>query len=331
MIWLQFLISSAVIVLAAMQLAKFADAIALRSGLGRLFIGAILLASATSMPELLTGLSSFRQGVPNLTVGNLMGSNLFNIVLLALADIASREPRMLRMITKRHAVSGSLTLMMIALMVFFLAANIDVSFGWVGLDSLILIAVYVGSIRLLQGNLGPFEPSGPEDLEEMGDGVPTLRNSIIGFALATAVLGAVSPMLVSSSAAIAEATGLGTSFVGTTLVAISTSLPEVVTTIQLVRIGADDMAVGNLFGSNMFNMFLLGALDFFYTEGRLIGTADPSFVLVGLLGMVMNAIALVGNVAKLERRIWIFEIDATLLLFVYILGLAFLYSRGIAL
>ena len=86
----------------------------------------------------------------------------------------------------------------------------------------------------------------------------------------------VTPLMVSSSAGIAEITGLGTTFIGTTLVAIVTSLPEMVTTIAAVRIGADDMAIGNLFGSNLFNMFALGLTDIFYLQGRFLGVIDPA-------------------------------------------------------
>ncbi|NLG95928.1 MAG: sodium:calcium antiporter [Chloroflexi bacterium] len=328
MIWLQFLFSGIVIVLAAIQLSKYADAIALRTGLGRLFIGALLLSSVTSLPEVLTTINSFSQGVPNLAAGNLVGSNMFNMLLIAVADLASRNTRILRKIAMRHALSGSLTMLMITLVVFFIVANIDVQIGWVGLDSILIIAVYIGAVKILQS--GSVVPPPETVEEELDETVPSMLRAVIGFSLAALVLVFISPVLVSSSSAIAEVTGLGTSFVGTTLVAMMTSLPEVVATISLVRMGAEDMAIGNLFGSNMFNMFAMGLVDFFYLPGRFFGVIDPSFVIVGLLGLIMTGLALVGNLAKLERRIFIFEIDATLIVLVYFGGLAFLYSQGIA-
>lgn len=327
MIWLQFIFSGIVIVLAAIQLAKYADAIALRTGLGRLFIGALLLSSVTSLPEVLTTINSFSQGVPNLAAGNLVGSNMFNMLLIAVADLASRKTRILRKIAMRHALSGSLTMLLITLVVFFIVANIDVQIGWVGLDSIIIVLAYVSLIKILQsGSVVPL----PVEEEELDETVPTMLRAVIGFSLAALVLVFISPLLVSSSTAIAEVTGLGTSFVGTTLVAMMTSLPEVVATISLVRMGAEDMAIGNLFGSNMFNMFAMGLVDFFYLPGRFFGVIDPSFVIVGLLGLIMTGLALVGNLAKLERRIFSLEIDATLIVLVYFGGLAFLYSQGIA-
>ena len=117
-------------------------------------------------------------------------------------------------------------------------------------------------------------------------------------------------LMVSQRFEIAEITGLGTTFVGTTLVALVTSLPEVVTTLAAIRIGASDMAIGNLFGSNMFNMFALGLTDLFYTQGRLIGAIDPAFMMIGTFGLLMTVVGLVGNLARLERRILHVEVDS---------------------
>ena len=327
MIWLQFLISAAVIVAASMFLARYADAIALRTGLGRMFIGALLLSSVTSLPEILTTIQAFSQGVPNLAAGNLVGSNMFNMALLALADLAGRDRRVLRSVAHRHALTGSLTLMMIALAIFFLVADIDVQVGWVGLDSIVLILAYIGGVRLLQAQSRAVAREQQDEV--IPEGVPPLGRAIIGFILAAAVLTVISPVLVSSSSAIAEVTGLGTSFVGLTLVALVTSLPEVVTTMQLVRDGAEDMAVGNLFGSNMFNMFAIGLVDFFYLPGRFLGVIESSFVLVGMIGLIMTALGLIGNLARIERRLWFIEIDALLMLVLYFGGLWLLYVRGI--
>ena len=99
---------------------------------------------------------------------------------------------------------------------------------------------------------------------------------MIGFGLATIALIFITPYMVKSSTDIAEITGLGTTFIGSTLVAIVTSLPELVTTLAAARISADDMAIGNLFGSNMFNMFALGVTDLFDLQGRFLAAIDPA-------------------------------------------------------
>jgi cation:H+ antiporter len=328
MVWLQFVLASVLIVVAAMQLAKYGDVIAVRTRLSGMFIGVLLLAGATSLPELLTTISSIFQGVPNLAAGNLLGSNMFNMFVLAILDLIHRNQRLLRKAALKHALSGSLAVFMIGLVVFFMMADLQATILWVGVDSMVVIGVYVIAVRLLQSN--PLAPVKPAVEAEIPAGTPGLRTGLIGFGLAAAALVVITPYLVSSSAEIAEITGLGATFVGTTLVALVTSLPEMVTTLAALRIGADDMAIGNLFGSNLFNMFALGLADFFYLDGRFLGVIDPAFMLVGMLGLLMTGMGLIGNLSRLERRVLFVEVDALLLIVVYFFGMFLLYSRGIA-
>ena len=326
MAWLIFVGSSALLVLAATWLAKYGDAIAARTGLGRMFIGTLLLAGATSLPELLTSINSVRLGVPDLAAGNLLGSNMFNMFLLAILDLLGRQARVLRLVAMKHALTASLATLLIGMVAFFILADIKISVGWVGVDSLLLIATYIVGVRLLRsGNPATDEVAvEPEELE----GVPTLLKALLGFGAATAVLVIVSPWLVQSSKEIAEITGLGTGFFGTAFLGVVTSLPEVATSIAAVRLGAYDLAVGNLFGSNAFNMFALGLTDLFYTQGRFMGAISPAFALVALLGLLMTSMALIGNLARVERRLWFLEADALALIATYAAGLIFLYSRG---
>ena len=324
MIWVEFILSAAVIVFAATQLAKYGDIIAVRTRLGGMFIGILLLAGATSLPEVLTTISALSQGVPNLAAGNLLGSNMFNMLMLAVIDLAGQQQRILRKAALKHALSGSLAVLLIAMVVFFMLANIDLQVGWVGVDSILLMLAYAAAIFLIQQNASPFTAVETEIPSKF----PSLLRGILGFAISAGVLAAITPLLVRSSTAIAEVTGLGTSFVGTTLVAIVTSLPELVTTLAALKLGADDMAIGNLFGSNLFNMFALGLTDLFYLQGRFLGTIDPSFLLVGILGLIMTVMALIGNLARIERRLLFVEVDALILILVYGGGLWLLFARG---
>ncbi len=168
----------------------------------------------------------------------------------------------------------------------------------------------------------------PDITDEIPDGVAPLRKGIIGFLLAAGALVVITPMMVQNANEIAEITGLGTTFIGTTLVALVTSLPELVTTLAAIKIGANDMAIGNLFGSNMFNMFAIGSTDTFFTQGRFLAVIDPSFVLVGVTGLLMTGLGLIGNLANLEKRAWFMELDALALLVMYFASLLLLYYRG---
>ncbi len=327
MVWIQFILSAAVVVVAAIKLAEYGDAISVRTRLGGMFIGTLLMAGATSLPELLTTINSLDQNVPNLAAGNVFGSNMFNMLLLAVLDAVFWQARILRRVATKHALTASLAVFISAMAIFFILADIDVRIGWVGLDSLLLMVTYIVGVRLIQGD-SPRSASSESEAAVV-PGVPTLPWALVGFAAASAALVLATPWLVRSSKGIAEITGLSTGFVGALLVAIVTSLPELTAVIAAARIGAYDLAVGNLFGSNLFNIFILGITDVFYLPGRFLAIVDPAFAIAGLLGLLLTALGLINNLARAERRILFVEVDALLLMLGYVGGMWFLYARGI--
>lgn len=325
MVWLQFMLSAAALVYTAIKLAEYGDVIAVRTRLSGMFIGTLLIAGATSLPELLSAINAIRHGVPDLAAGSMFGSSMFNMFVLALLDLIYQNARILRRVAMSHALTASLGNLLAGIAVFAILANIDGKIGWVGLDSVAIMLVYAGGIRLLQGN----RPPAPAEEEMIDEGVPTLRRAAAGFALAVLVLLFVTPILVRSAAQIAESTGISSGFIGITLLAMVTSLPELVTTIAAARLGAYDLAIGNLFGSNIFNMFALGLTDFFYLPGRFLGAIDPQFALAGLLGLLLTGMGLIGNLARVERRLVFVELDAALILLGYLGSMWFLFVRGI--
>ena len=328
MVWIIFLLCSAIIVFAAMKLAEYGDAISIHTNLGGAFIGLLLMAGATSLPELLTTINSIEQSVPDLAAGNTFGSNMFNMLLIGIMGFISWRKRILRQTARKHALSGSIAAILIALSIFLIQANLDLKIGWVGLDSLLLIASYIIGVYLIQSNSAPPQPI---EAQEIDESIPSLRKAVIGFGLATLALILTMPYLVSSSSEIAEMTGLGAGFVGTVLVSFVTSLPEMVTTIAAIRLGVYDMAMGNLFGSNMFNIFTLGFADLFMTSGRFLDVISIDFTLVAMIGLIMTLLALIGNIAKLNRRFLLVEVDAALLVITYLLGMFIIYQKGIGL
>jgi cation:H+ antiporter len=324
--YLIFFASALVVVAAATKLAQYGDTIAVRARLGGMVIGTLLLAGATSLPELLAAINALSIGVPDLAAGSMFGSGMFNMFMLALLDLVYQQARVLRRVATTHALTASLANLLTGLAVLFVLADVDLRIGWVGVDSLLIIAVYVGGVRLLQH--GSASESRPEAVTET-TGIPSLPRALLGFGIATLVLVLITPAMVQSANQIAELTGIGAGFIGASLIAMVTSLPELVATIAAVRFGAFDLAVGNLFGSNIFNMFALGMTDFFYTPGRFLGVIDPSFAIAGLLVMTLTSLGLIGNLARVERRILFVEVDALMILIGYGLGMYLLFIRGI--
>lgn len=326
--WIVFAISAAIVIFAANYLAKYGDVIAVRTNLGGLLMGTIFLAAATSLPELLTSISAFQAGVPDLAAGNLFGSNMVNMLLLAIIDLVNFQVPLIRRMAISHTLTAVLATLLMLMAVIFIMADIEIMVGWVGIDSLVLIALYFGGVWLIQQENKLSSKATRPKVVPVDENFPSLLRGVVGFLVAAGVMILVVPGLVNASTEIAAITGLGDSFVGTSLLSLVTSLPELLAAMAAVRIGAFDLAVGNLFGSSVFNMLGLGLADFFYTEGRFLGDIDPSFALVGLLALLLTNMALLATLARSERKFLFIELDSAGIVVVYLVGMYILFLNG---
>lgn len=326
MIWLQFLLAAAVVVFTANKLAEYGDVIAVRTGLGGLVIGTVLMAAATSLPELTGSVTAFRSGLPDLAAGNFFGSSMINMPLLAVIDLFYRQTPLFRGAAISHSLTAALATLMTLVAVITIIGELDWAIGWVGVTSFIMIGLYFAGIWLLQR-----ENRGGGGTEAPADDFPSLRRGLIGFGAAAAVLILVVPYLVEATVDIADVIGLSAGFAGMVLLSFVTSMPELLAAVAAVRLGSLDLAVGNLLGSSVFNMFGLALADFFLTDGPFLNLIDPGFAFVGLLVILLINMALIANLARSERRILFVEIDAVAILVVYVLGLFLIYQRGIGL
>jgi len=323
-----FIVSAGFVVLASSQMARYSDVIAVRTGLGRLFIGTVLLAAATSLPEIVTNVASIMQGLPELAAGDLLGSCIFNMLIIALLDILNQRAHVLRRVAMTHTLTAALGIAMLGLAVLFILARMNVGILWIGLDSIILFGVFLTGLYLIrkQGRR-----SGTSIEAAPAEAPMSLRKAIISFVVATAILWGAAIFLVSSSKEIAEMTGVGTAFFGASAFALVTSLPELVAALTAARMGAYDLAVGNLFGSSVFNVMALALTDTFYTKGYFLSDISPAFAMVGMVALLLTSMALIGQLARVERRIWFVEVDALLIIIGYVLGMYLLFTNGVLL
>ena len=324
MMWLQFVLAAAVVVFTANKLAEYGDIIAVRTGLGGLVIGTVLMAAATSLPELTGSVTAFRSGLPDLAAGNFFGSSMINMPLLAVIDLFYRQTPLFRGAAISHSLTAALATLMTLVAVITIAGELDYAIGWVGVTSFIMIGLYFAGIWLLQR-----ENRRGGEMETPADDFPSLRRGLIGFGAAAAVLILVVPYLVGATVDIADVIGLSAGFAGMVLLSFVTSMPELLAAVAAVRLGSLDLAVGNLLGSSVFNMFGLALADFFLTDGPFLTLIDPSIALVGLLVILLINMALIANLARSERRVLFVEIDAVAILVVYVLGLFLIYQRNI--
>jgi cation:H+ antiporter len=326
--WLVFLLSGAAVVLAGMRLARDGDAIAERTGLGAAWVGAILVAAATSLPELTTDVYAVRQGNASLAIADLFGSSMANMLILAIADLVTIRRRILMRLAVNQAIVGTLAITLTAVGAVGILTGDRLVVGPIGWAPIAIGLGYLSGMRLLHLNREepPFETA--EEAARARALAPSLRRSAVGFALAALVILVAARFLAASAADVADAYGLSRGFVGLALLAVTTSLPELTVTLASVRAGSYDLAVGNLLGSNCFNMTLLAPLDLVDGAGSLLARAEPSVTVGAIFALILTGQTLIEVLNRSERRIWFIEPNAALRIATYALGLYLVYQVG---
>jgi cation:H+ antiporter len=327
--WFIFLLSSGVVAAAGIRLARDGDDIADATGLGGLWVGAILVAGATSLPELSTDISAVHQGNPGLAVGDLFGSSMANLAILAVADLAVRKTRILTRVAINQTLVGVLAICLTAIAAAGIVAPTEESILGVAWPAAAIGFAYIVGMRVLNDNrpAPPFRT--PEQIAAARKVARPLRRSLAGFAVSALVILLAAPFLASSAASVAEQLGVSSGFVGLLLLAITTSLPEVAVSLEAVRARSYDLAVGNLLGSNCFNMAALVVLDMVDGPGSLLGRADTTLLLGALFGMLMCGIALLDILNKAEKRSWAVEPAPAFMLLTYLVGLFLSYRASL--
>ena len=297
MIWIAFIAVAVVIVIAGSNLSRLGNQIAEATGLGRSWIGIILLATATSLPELFTGVSSSLQDLPDIAAGNVLGACLVNLLVLGIILMLDRGRSGLSPAHSSQLVAGSLGSLALALAgLGLLAAAVWPVLGWIGLPSLMVMAIYIIAMRLLykleqqEAKLAESE-FGPAE-SDVQDPHPLYRAFGLN-ALAVIVAASFLPTIAEQ---IAANTGLAQALVGNIFVALVTTLPEMVVSIAALRLGAIDMAIGNLLGSNLFNLMVLGIDDLIYSSGFILQAANPVLAITVIGTIAMGAALTLGIV-----------------------------------
>jgi cation:H+ antiporter len=266
-----------------------------------------------------------------MAVGDLMGSSLFNLLILAVADLSFKSRgQMLSRAAAAHALSGTMSIALTALAALGIAVSSKVenaTVGGVGIGSLVIAAGYVLGLRLAYYDQRVAARGSEAGQHALPIGNMTLRRAILQYVAAAAAIFAAAPFLAQAAGDLADATGLGKTFIGTTLVALSTSLPELVATLAAVRMGAFDLALGNIFGSNSFNMVLLLPLDLFH-PGSLLAAASPTHAITGMCAIVVTSVAVMGQLYQVEKRTRFLEPDAVMMIGLILAALGLVYYLG---
>jgi cation:H+ antiporter len=325
-----FVAAGIVVWFAGSRLARYADAFADKTGIGRVAIGMMLLGSVTSLPEITIATTSTLQGTPLLAITDVLGSAALNVVILAVADAAFGRGALTSIQgSSRVMLQAVFGIVVMALSVTAYVAG-DVSVIGLGICSWLMLFVYLASVFMLtKGGKGdawkPREPR-PQPLQredELEDRSLKRLISLIILAAIGILLAGVT--LAQTGAALAEQSGLGLSFFGAVFLAVTTSLPEISMTVWLARRARYEMAISGIFGTNLYNVTIIVLVDALHPGKPVLPEVGRPASVGALLGIVLTSIYLVGLIERRNRVLLRMGYDSIAVLFTYAAGLVALY------
>ncbi|SMP37990.1 sodium:calcium antiporter [Anoxynatronum buryatiense] len=338
-IW--FMVSAILVILAGNRLSAHGDSLAAHTKLGHGLVGGILIASVTSLPELASSISAAMIGAPDIAFGNVYGSNAFNLMILAIVDLFQGKGSLLQIVRDSHILTAMFGILLtgISMLAIWITPYevFNITIGWVSGYSILIMLLYLFSAflmvryeektRVRLPEEPKIETEKDQDLElpdftsdkhQAVQGKNAFKKAVKGFIFSGIVIVAAGILLSVNADVIARNTGLGQTFVGTLLVAGATSLPELVAAIAAIRIGAYDMAVGNVLGSNIFNILILVVTDMAYMSGSVYQVVSMQHILTAGTAMILSSIAVIGLFYRSKRTILTLGWDTVAILIGYV-------------
>lgn len=332
LIWTLFALAVLVIGMAGYTLSRYGDVIAEKTGLSGTWIGFVLLATVTSLPELITGISAVTLArAPNIALGDVLGSCVFNLLLIVLLDFLHRGASIYTRVGRGHVLAAGFGIILIGFVGFSLllaGSGASWAIGHVGLYSPVIVAVYLVAMRTVfryeRQQVAAFSAEVAERYPQI-----SLPQAVRRYALAAVFVVGVGVALPFLGEAMAAAMGWHRSFVGTLFIAFATSVPELAVTLAALRLGALDMAIGNLFGSNLFDILIVAVDDLFFLDGPLLSHVSSVHAVSALSAVMMAGVAIVGLLYPTSPRFLKHVGWASLfLLSLYLLNAYVLYLYG---
>lgn len=329
---LVFSLCALVIAIAGTRITRVVDQLADRTGLGEATAGAVLLGAATSLSGSVLSVTAAYRGHPELAVSNALGGIAVQTFFLAIADMVYRRANL------EHAAASAPNMMQNGLLIALLALILlaptlpDVTLWQIHPITPILIGFYLYGTRLIQGawESPMWRPSitldTREDKPEAMNRLPPLARLWTEFLLLMAALGAAGLVLEPAATTISAEAGLSQTVVGVLLTAISTSIPELVTSVAAVRRGALTLAVGGIIGGNAFDTLFMAASDIAYRDGSIYHTMDPDTERWVTLTLLMAAILIMGLIRRERYGLGRIGAESLAIMVLYILGVALMFS-----
>jgi len=328
-LWLLFLICALIIIFTGTKLTHYGDIISEKTGLGRVWIGAALIPLATTLPEITSSSGAAWINAPDLAIGNVFGSIMFNLLIIAIADFVHGPGPLLSEVNTGQILTAILGIFLCAIAALSILTKPTLMLVGIGIDSLILIVLYfLGIIVIFKYS----KKNKPEDVLGLPEGnyaAYSLLHTNIKFLIAAIIIIFTAIKLAQVANSLADLTGWGTTFMGTIFLAIVTSLPELVTSITAIKIKAFDLAIGIVLGANILNMTIPFFSDIFYAGPPILSVVSPQHIISALMAIILTSIAIASIVYKPKKSVFSLGIAAWLIFLGYFLGIFIIFKIGI--
>ena len=276
MLFVYYAVAALLVIVLSMKLSYHVDMLDKKTDLSGAFLGGVMLAAVTSLPELFTSISSVVfLNIPEMVVGNILGSNLFNITSLSAISLIGFRTVMHTQVARSHSNTVVFSLLMYGLLTLVVLDLCHIYFAGFNIASFLIIVLYALGVRSLSTDM---DVAGSED---DGHSDMTVQQILLHFVLCSVLLVVMSVAITLITDRINERYQLGASFAGAVFLGVATSLPELVSTIQLIRLNNYNAACGNILGSNLFNFIIMSISDFLYSSGTIYIFDYQSCVLLG--------------------------------------------------
>lgn len=330
-----FVGASAVVGVAGVRLSALADQLADRTGLGEALMGGLFLGVSTSLPGITASVTAAAEGFPALAVSNAMGGIAAQAAFLSVADVFHRPANL------EHAAASAPNLMQASILVALLCGTnlLLAGPGWspvggVDVGTPVLVVGYILGLRLVyQVQRSPqWRPrrtsATVEDVPDHAARHTSLLRLGLGFGGSALLVMAAGAAVAHAGAGIVRQTSMSESLMGGLFTAVSTSLPELVTTIAAVRRGALTLAVGDIVGGNSFDVLFVCVADVAYRRGSIYEAVGKQESFLTSLATLLNVVILMGLIRRERRGLANIGFESAVVLLLYLGGLVVVGRMG---
>lgn len=305
-----FLIFAFLTVFLSIKLSYYADLLSKTSGVSKALVGGIVLAGVTSLPEFVTCFSAMVVNNPALAIGDIIGSNLFNLFMICFFDIVFIKKMIFLNTSRLHNIVILILILNYLALYFFVSKIFDFSLLSIGFPSILIIATYILYLK----KIPKFEVDSYVINEDGSSKKTAVKLVIVSLCMA---ISSVLLTIVVNNISIAHPS-FSSSFLGAIFLGITTSLPEVVTFYALINIKSYDIAVSNIIGSCLFNLLVLAIGDIVFLGYPVYMFSDNDTLILVILGLLFLVSCLIINYRKRCKNLFSYGFISFLVIVVYL-------------